>query len=540
MNYMENENLLPAIWAGMECTISRTHDDFHDQLACGGYYTNDYLDHVLQLNPKAVRFPILWERHEPVQGAAIDWTWARSQLNKLREQGVAPIVGLLHHGSGPAFTDLADPSFPGLLAEYAGRVAQAFPWVQYWSPVNEPLTTARFSGLYGHWYPHKKNDRDFLKMLINQAKAIVLSMAAIREISPEAKLIQTEDLAKTYSSPALRYQASFENNRRWLSLDLLCGKLTEKHPLYNYFIDNGISAADLRFFQDNPCAPAIIGANYYITSERYLATDLANYPVHTHGGNGQHAYADVEAIRVPIKQANGPRVLLQELWNRYQLPIALTEVHLHCSREEQLRWFKYLFDVAAELRNSGVDIQAVTAWAVLGSFGWDQLLTCKSMNYESGAFDISAGYCRITALGTFIKNLPLKSDAYEPLLAMPGWWQRPSRFFKYHNEPLLSNAADIRPLLILGKRGTLGRAFFHICNRRNIHQVSLSRQEADVCEDLSALLKFYKPWAVINATGYVDVDAAEDDPSACENLNTAAVVKLASACQRLNIPLVNF
>ena len=62
-------------------------------------------------------------------------------------------MGLVHHGSGPAGTDLLDEGFAEGLARFARAVAERFPWVEDWTPVNEPLTTARFSALYGHWYP---------------------------------------------------------------------------------------------------------------------------------------------------------------------------------------------------------------------------------------------------------------------------------------------------------------------------------------------------------------------------------------------------
>ena len=42
-----------------------------------------------------------------------------------------------------------------LLAQHAENVARRYPWLEMFTPVNEPLTTARFSGLYGHWYPHR-------------------------------------------------------------------------------------------------------------------------------------------------------------------------------------------------------------------------------------------------------------------------------------------------------------------------------------------------------------------------------------------------
>ena len=138
---------------------------------------------------------------------------------------MTPIAGLLHHGSGPSFTNLLDPEFPYFLASYAYEVANRYPWIEYYTPVNEPLTTARFSGLYGLWYPHHKTEVSFYRMLLNQLKGSVLAMEAIRSINPLAKLVQTEDLGKSHSTAMLAYQAKFENERRLLTFDILTGKL---------------------------------------------------------------------------------------------------------------------------------------------------------------------------------------------------------------------------------------------------------------------------------------------------------------------------
>jgi dTDP-4-dehydrorhamnose reductase len=162
------------------------------------------------------------------------------------------------------------------------------------------------------------------------------------------------------------------------------------------------------------------------------------------------------------------------------------------------------------------------------------------MEYESGAFDISAGYCRITALGKFIRGISQSSSHYWELLNMPGWWQRPCRFFGFNNEQTLNIETTLRPLLILGKNGTLGKAFSRICSSRNIYHVALSRQEADISKDFKSILKQYNPWAVVNATGYVNVDAAEDHPEECEMVNAVAVLNLATACEQFNIKLLNF
>jgi len=320
-----------------------------DQLARSGHYTRDSdINKFASLGIKALRYPVLWERHQPTETTNIDWTWSESRLTKIREKGITPIAGLLHHGSGPSFTNLLDDDFATKLANYAGLVAEKFPWIEYYTPVNEPLTTARFSGLYGIWYPHERSAHSFLRMLLNEVKGVVLSMEAIRRFNPNAKLVQTEDLAKVHSTPLLKYQADFENERRWLTYDLLCGKVNNKHKLWDYLVSTGIKESELLFFIEHPTPPDVIGVNYYVTSERYLDEDVLSHPGENAGGNSIHTYVDTEAVRAG--KAAGITALLEELWNRYRISIAITEAHLNCTREEQMRWIAEIWKSACSLK----------------------------------------------------------------------------------------------------------------------------------------------------------------------------------------------
>ncbi len=428
---MENSthgNLL--LWGGIECTINRVGDHYYDQLSASGHYKRETdIDNIASLGIKALRYPVLWEKHQPDTTRTIDWSWITRQFEKIRSYNITPIAGLLHHGSGPRFTDLLDEQFPKKLAAYADKVARQFPWLEYYTPVNEPLTTARFSGLYGHWYPHKCNDVVFANMLLNQVKGIVLAMHAIRIVNPSAKLVQTEDLSKTYSTKLLQYQADFENNRRWLTYDLLTGKLLPGHPMWDYFLRLGIPPAQLYFFAENSCPPDIAGVNYYVTSERYIDHRSRKYPPTTHGSNDIHHYADVEAVRVQLKEPSGFSVLAREFWNRYNLPVAITEAHLGCSVDEQLRWFDEIWHSANDLANGGVNIIAVTAWALLGSYGWNKLLTQGLDHYESGVFRLEHNRLNGTELSNMITTLAAGGDYANPLLAEKGWWKKTTRLF---------------------------------------------------------------------------------------------------------------
>ena len=123
---------------------------------------------------------------------------------------------------------------------------------------------------------------------------------------------------------------------------------------------NGIDEAEIAWFSANPCPPDIIGINYYITSERFLDERLERYPARTHGGNGQDAYADVEAVRVRRKGIAGPETLLREAWERYRRPMAITEAHLGGEPDEQVRWLHEIWQTAHAVQRRGVDLRALT------------------------------------------------------------------------------------------------------------------------------------------------------------------------------------
>lgn len=555
------------LWAGLECTVNRVGDQFFDQLERNGHINRiEDLDLFASIGIQAIRYPVLWERIAPQGLESADWSWADERLNRLDTLGIEPIVGLVHHGSGPHYTSLLDPAFPEKLAEFAQAVATRYPWVRYYTPVNEPLTTARFSGLYGHWYPHGRDDQTFLQALINECRAVVLSMRAIRQINPKAQLIQTEDLGKILSTPLLAYQAEFENERRWLSLDLLLGRVNSEHSLWNYFLQADIDMAEVAWFIDNPCPPDIIGINRYLTSDRFLDERLDRYPPISHGGNGKHQYADVEAVRVCSEGICDPYTLLQEVWERYQSAIAVTEVHLGCTREEQLRWLKEIWEAAQQLHQDGVDMRAVTAWSLLGAFDWNTLLTRFDGHYEPGVFDLRAPTPRPTALATMLQSLAEGREYQHPLLQVPGWWHRPERLLypvvdcqgtdseqqtseakpsdRLYSSPQSENGKvpSIQPLLITGATGTLGRAFARICEVRGIPYRLLSRQEMDITSSTSVeqVLADLQPWAVINAAGYVRVDDAEREPHLCRFINADGAAILANACEQHHISFVTF
>src|ERR671912_1225519 len=101
------------LWGGIECTANRAGDRWFDQMArCGHDARPEDLDRIAALGVRTLRYPVLWERVAPESMADCDWRWSDERLARLRHLGIRPIVGLLHHGSGPSYTSLIDPRFP--------------------------------------------------------------------------------------------------------------------------------------------------------------------------------------------------------------------------------------------------------------------------------------------------------------------------------------------------------------------------------------------------------------------------------------------
>ncbi|MGV3618890.1 MAG: family 1 glycosylhydrolase [Fimbriimonas sp.] len=543
-----NENRIP-VWGGIEATVNRVGDRFQDQFDWSRHpeRLGDF-DRIAELGIRTLRTPILWERVLPEEDGTPDWSYPDAALERLRALRIAPIAGLCHHGSGPRFTNLLDPEFPEKLAAYARRVAERYPWIEAYTPVNEPLTTARFSALYGHWYPHARDDRSLATALFNQVRGVVLAMREIRQVNPNARLVQTDDLGKTHATSPLRYQADLENERRWLTWDLLCGTLTPQRAWWKYFVKAGIAPHELQWFLDHPCPPDVIGVNHYISSERFLDHRIDHYEWKHIGGNGRHRYADVLAARVRKEGCDGFEGVLAEAWDRYHLPIAVTECHMGCTREEQMRWLVDGYEAATRVRDRGADVAGFTVWSLFGAYDWNSLLTRCEGQYEPGVFDLRSAEPRPTALAEVVRALATGAKAAHPALPGPGWWQREIRFeappVSTPSRVVLPPSRPMRgaPLLITGANGMLAKEFVAACGLRGIHAVALGRAELDVTDSIAVQEAFqrHRPWAVVNAAGRVGNDDSETDAAQFFLDNTAGAAVLADVCARNGTRLVTF
>jgi dTDP-4-dehydrorhamnose reductase len=235
-----------------------------------------------------------------------------------------------------------------------------------------------------------------------------------------------------------------------------------------------------------------------------------------------------------------------DVWDRYQQPFVISEAHIAGKREAQMRWLDEIWRSALEIKQQGVDVRAVTAWSLLGSFDWNSLCTIDAGFYESGVFDLRGPELRPTSLVSMIRDYASIGKTTHPVLERKGYWHEPERvLFAPPNEPLPRASrlsGQPRPILITGASGTLGYAFARICEKRGLDYKLVSRNEMDIAsiESVRTCMKNLKPWAVINAAGYVRVDDAEQDIERCLRENTTGPKTLALVSSELKIPLLTF
>jgi dTDP-4-dehydrorhamnose reductase len=415
-----SDPIAPRVWAGLECsflTVGRTR---WDQLELTGHDRREGDIRLLQqLGAVAVRYPVLWGR-DAGTGGATDWDQAERRIGELCRRGMDPIVGLLHHGYGPSGIDPLDPGWPAAFARYAREVAERIPaWAVI--PINEPLTTARFGGLYGWWPPYGRDDGTFADLILAQAEAQRLAARAIRAAQPGALIIANEDVGRTVGAPSLRDRIEHDDERRWLAFDLLAGRVDPHHRFWSSLSGDRRRRRLLDGLRREPEIPDVLGIDYYVTSDRYL--DPRPHVASSRASRSALVeVADIELCRVAGHEIGFDRPI-QATWDRYGLPLALTEVHLAGRPGDQVAWWAEAWAAALDATRRGIPILGVTAWSVFGAYDWSSILCRPQGDYATGCFDVRGRVPRRTALG---RAVAMTAAGDLPSVS-PGWWRLAER-----------------------------------------------------------------------------------------------------------------
>ena len=269
---------------------------------------------------------------------------------------ITPILDLLHFGVPDWVGNFQNPELPIHFADYAEAVAQRYPWVRYYTPVNEIYVSARLSGLDGIWNEQLKTGRGFVTALKHLTAASILATHRIVKHRKDAIIVQSESAEYCHEVKAERSRENIiGNKRRFMALDLLYAHPPDSDALL-YMMDNGLTREEYDWFMlGEPPGFQVMGNDYYGKNERIIAPD------------GQVCQAE---------DVLGWYLITKSYYQRYRKPVMHTETNLFDSDRAPVWLWKQWVNVL-RMREDGIPVLGFTWYSLIDQVDWDIALAEK-------------------------------------------------------------------------------------------------------------------------------------------------------------------
>ncbi|MCA1596564.1 MAG: family 1 glycosylhydrolase, partial [Chloroflexi bacterium] len=319
---------------------------------CGHYqHWKEDFDLVKEMGIEYLRYgPPYYKTH--LGPEKYDWSFSDETFNYLKHLDIIPIVDLCHFGLPDWLGNFQNRDWPHHFKEYATAFAKRYPWIYFYTPVNEIYITATFSGQWGWWNERLTSDRAFVTALTNCCKSTILAMDAILKLDHERYFIQSESSEYFHAShPNILGQAEFLNQKRFLSLDLIYS-YDVSATMYQYLTDNGMTRDEYSMFQQHQLkSHCIMGNDYYVTNEHLVQED---------------------GTTVAAGEIFGYYVITHQYYERYGLPVMHTETNI--SGDAAVPWLRKEWANMLRLRGDGVPVVGFTWYSLTDQVDWDSAL----------------------------------------------------------------------------------------------------------------------------------------------------------------------
>ena len=310
------------------------------------------------LGVNAIRYSVPWYKSHPAPGK-YDWDWIAAPLDWLVENGITPIIDLIHYGT-PTWMEngILDSRFPPQFAEYAYAFAKRFNGiVDHYTPMNEPQASARKSGEDGVWPPYWTEAGGWCQLSLALAKAIVLASRALRDAASATCLISAECnsksiykiLAPAADLPNLNLGSALFH--RLFPASLSYGKILPDDPLVQVLNRLGYDDNDFSWFLENAEIPDIVGYNYYPNLE---------------------IITPVEAREMLYRELN-------EVQSGLGRPIYLAETSAGLTDIKKMQWIRQLRELNALAQKQKFPLCGINWWPLFETIQWSYRDNGKSV-----------------------------------------------------------------------------------------------------------------------------------------------------------------
>jgi beta-glucosidase/6-phospho-beta-glucosidase/beta-galactosidase len=280
-----------------------------------------------------------------------DWDFTDRALEACRRHGLTPVADLLHFGVPDRLRDFQNPALPRVFADYSAAFAERYPWVRYYTLVNEPYVTANFSARLGYWNEQETSPAAFTRAMLNIGRCIVLAHQQVRQRRPDAIYIQSDSCEYAHAAHSSRIaEADFQNELRFIGFELAYGRSLPS-VVAEYLLGHGATRDELGWFQRNGSDEGCIAGNdYYAGGEREL----------------------LEGSRVrECSERLGYYFLAKQYQERLGVPIMHTETN---ADHDQVEWLHRQWTSALRLRDEGFPIRGFTWYGFVNHVDWDTTL----------------------------------------------------------------------------------------------------------------------------------------------------------------------
>jgi beta-glucosidase/6-phospho-beta-glucosidase/beta-galactosidase len=282
-----------------------------------------------------------------------NWSWIDEPMQELERFGPEPLVDLCHFGVPTWLGNFQNPEIASALADYAAAFAGRYPWVRFYTPVNEMYVCARYSALDGLWNEELSDEGAFVRAVVNLASASIQITDAILSARPDAVFVNSE--SSEFYQPCcpdddIERIAEFENERRFLPVDLIYShEVTPR--MRDHLREHGLTDDRYEWFMaKDPPRRTVLGLDYYEWNERLVSRD-------------RRARA--------LGELFGWYVIASQYWERYRRTLMHTETN-RTDAGDASRWLWRQWHNVQLLRSAGVPIIGFTWYSLTDQIDWNR------------------------------------------------------------------------------------------------------------------------------------------------------------------------
>ncbi len=301
-------------------------------------YEQDF-DLLTKLNMNAYRFSVEWSRLEPQEGAwdvtAVEYY--RGYIAALKRRGIEPIITLFHFSLPVWFSQMGGfekRSNIKYFVRFADKITSELgDQIRYVVTVNEAESYAFEGYLHGRWAPGKHNARLALKVYNNLARAHNHTADMLHAKNKRYKVAAARFCTYAYAGDTAWLSRVSARVGQWVADDYWTRKIRRRSDW--------------------------LGVNYYYSARFF------GYRIHD-------PETDHSDMGFPMEPAN-IQFELERLWQRYKLPIMVTENGVPDAKDQYRQWWiAETLNGMQKAIKSGVRLFGYLHWSLTDNFEWDK------------------------------------------------------------------------------------------------------------------------------------------------------------------------